>query len=101
MADENFQSVAEGEGFEPPAPAQGAAVFKTAAFDRSAIPPHFNLADLPSRKQRLKGSGKVLLAPVLGYCCRASGSSARWMWSGCGIALIQASRALDWGPQNQ
>jgi hypothetical protein len=31
--------LAVGEGFEPPVPFWGTAVFKTAAFDRSAIPP--------------------------------------------------------------
>ena len=39
------QIMAEGEGFEPPVPC-GTTVFKTAAFDHSAIPPRSELSYL-------------------------------------------------------
>ena len=40
---ENGRKVAEGEGFEPPVTEYATTVFKTAALNRSATPPHYRL----------------------------------------------------------
>ena len=51
-----YRGLAEGEGFEPPVTC-ATAVFKTAAFDRSAIPPMAMLAHVS--KAGLPGSSKT------------------------------------------
>ena len=60
---------AEEEGFEPPVPC-GTTVFKTAAFDHSAIPPGAKLVKKCNQKTKKKkilalfGAGEVLTVKI-------------------------------------